>query len=74
MARDHRLHEINNGEFERLVVRICIHWLGEGVQPFTEGRDGGRDGKFHGTAARFPSPNDPLSGHFVLQAGQAHHL
>jgi hypothetical protein len=68
MPRDYRLHEINDREFERLVVRICVHWLGEGVQPFAEGPDGGRDGKFEGTAARFPSPNDPLSGHFVLQA------
>jgi hypothetical protein len=68
MPRDYRLHEINDREFERLVVRICVHWLGEGVQPFTDGPDGGRDGKFHGTAARFPSENNPLSGHFVLQA------
>ena len=68
MPRDYRLHEINNGEFERLVVRICAHWLGEGVQPFAEGRDGGRDGKFHGKANSFPSESEPASGHFVLQA------
>ena len=50
------------------MVRICVHWLGQGVQPFADDKDGGRDGKFHGTVARFPSPKDPLSGHFVLQA------
>jgi hypothetical protein len=68
LPRDYRLHEINDREFERLVVQICVHWLGAGVQPFADGRDGGRDGKFHGTATQFPSPTEPASGHFVLQA------
>jgi hypothetical protein len=68
MPRDYRLHEINDREFERLIVRICVHWLGPGVQPFADGKDGGRDGKFHGKAAKFPSPSEPAMGHFVLQA------
>ena len=66
--RDYRLHELNDDEFEKLVVRICIKWLGQGVTPFAPGKDGGRDGKFHGTAECFPSATSPLSGHFVLQA------
>ncbi|WCK17356.1 hypothetical protein G6L41_026995 (plasmid) [Agrobacterium tumefaciens] len=68
LPRDYRLHELNEDEFERLVVRICVRWLGEGITPFARGRDGGRDGKFHGTANSFPSTASPLSGHFVLQA------
>ncbi|WP_429817286.1 ABC-three component system protein [Ensifer sp. B1-9] len=68
LPRDYRLHELNEDEFEKLVVRICVRWLGEGVTPFARGRDGGRDGKFHGTANAFPSAASPLSGHFVLQA------
>ena len=68
MPRDYRLHEINDREFERLVVQICVHWLGEGVQPFADGKDGGRDGKFYGVANSFPSDADRASGHFVLQA------
>jgi hypothetical protein len=68
MPRDYRLYELTDTEFEGLVVRICVRWLGEGVTPFAPGKDGGRDGKFNGTAVPFPSPNDPLSGHFVLQA------
>ncbi|MEN3930449.1 ABC-three component system protein [Microvirga sp. W0021] len=66
--RDYRLHELNEDEFEKLVVRICVRWLGEGVSPFAKGKDGGRDGKFHGTANSFPSETSPYSGHFVLQA------
>jgi len=67
-VRDDRLHELNDAEFERLIVRICVRWLGEGVTPFAAGRDGGRDGKFYGTANSFPSAAQPLSGYCVLQA------
>lgn len=68
LPRDYRLHELNEDEFEKLVVRICVRWLGEGVSPFAPGRDGGRDGKFFGTANSFPSTAAPLCGHCVLQA------
>lgn len=68
MKRDYRLYELHDDEFERLVVRICVRWLGEGVTPFASGKDGGRDGKFHGTAICFPSTSAPLTGHVVLQA------
>jgi hypothetical protein len=68
MKRDYRLYELYDNEFERLVVRICVRWLGEGVTPFASGKDGGRDGKFHGTAICFPSTSVPLVGHVVLQA------
>ena len=69
--RDYRLHELSEAEFERLVVQICVRWLGEGVTPFAPGKDGGRDGKFQGKANTFPSANDPLIGHCVLQAKHA---
>src|SRR5229473_3308974 len=68
MIRDHRLHELNDDEFERFVVLLCTKWLGPGVLPFARGKDGGRDGKFLGTAQTFPSAVRPYSGHFVLQA------
>jgi hypothetical protein len=68
MRRDYRIYELNDEEFEALVVRICVRWLGPGVTPFAKGPDGGRDGRFHGTASCFPSKSNPLSGHFVLQA------
>jgi hypothetical protein len=68
MRRDYRLYELNEDEFESLVVKICVRWFGPGVTPFAKGRDGGRDGRFHGTAATFPSARAPLKGHCVLQA------
>lgn len=71
MRRDHALYELSDDEFESLVVKICIYWLGEGVTPFAAGRDGGRDGKFHGKANCFPSEGSPLEGHVVLQAKHA---
>lgn len=68
MRRDYRLYELHPDEFERLIVAICIRWLGAGVTPFAPGPDGGRDGKFVGRANCFPSESDPLAGHCVLQA------
>ncbi|BAC52478.1 bll7213 [Bradyrhizobium diazoefficiens USDA 110] len=68
MRRDYRLYELSESEFEELVVKICVKWLGEGVTPFAPGRDGGRDGKFNGKAECFPSTTQPLEGDVVLQA------
>lgn len=68
MKRDFFLYELSDDEFEALVVQIAKHLLGLGVTPFAAGKDGGRDGKFHGTAERFPSTTSPLVGHVVLQA------
>jgi hypothetical protein len=68
VQRDYRLYELTDGQFEWLVVRIGAKMFGEGVISFAAGKDGGRDAKFHGTAAAFPNPTSPLRGHFVLQA------
>jgi len=68
MRRDYRLYELNDEEFEKLVVQISAKWLGEGVIPFAPGKDGGRDGRFKGKANCFPSEAEPLDGHCVLQA------
>src|SRR4051794_5756836 len=68
MRQDYRLYELNDAEFEELVVRICVRWLGAGVTPFAPGKDGGRDGKFQGKAECFPSTASPIEGHVVIQA------
>jgi hypothetical protein len=39
MRRDYRLYELNEDEFESLVVKICARWFGPGVTPFAKGRD-----------------------------------
>lgn len=71
MRRDFRLYELSDDDFEDLCVKISVDWLGEGVTPFAPGPDGGRDGKFTGTANSFPSSSEPLNGKVVLQAKHA---
>jgi hypothetical protein len=64
---DFSLHNLNDHEFERLVGTICSEILGTGVVVFSKGKDGGRDGKFEGTAEKYPSSHDPWSGKFIVQ-------
>lgn len=42
--------------------------LGFGTVSFSPGKDGGRDGRFAGTASHFPSDASPASGKFVIQS------
>lgn len=65
---DYHLNELNDRDFQNLVVHICKDWFGEGVSSFTAGRDGGRDATFTGTANRFPSEQEPVKGQIVIQA------
>ncbi len=64
----YRLYELNDQEFELLVGQICLRILGTGTIVFTPGKDGGRDGRFTGTAERYPSTRSPLKGKFIIQA------
>lgn len=66
--RKYPLHYLNADEFENLVTVICTKILGEGVIPFAQGTDGGRDGRFHGTTNDFPSQTKPWEGKTVIQA------
>ena len=61
-------HDASTGQFEALVVELCVYLLGEGTHGFSTGPDEGRDSRFEGTAARFPSTAKPLDGKFVIQA------
>jgi len=60
--------DLSDSQFEGLVVEACRHLFGEGIQSFAAGRDGGRDGRFQGTAEKFPSSAAPWSGITVIQA------
>ena len=62
------LYEQNEDDFENLVTLICKKILGECVIPFAKGRDGGKDGRFTGTANSFPSESSPWSGKIIIQA------
>lgn len=66
--RNYPLHDLNNDEFESLSILICRKILGEAVAPFAKGKDGGRDGRFHGKANSFPSESQPWEGKIVIQA------
>lgn len=59
---------LSEDDFEKLVVCICQHELGIGIHSFSKGRDGGRDGYFSGMATSYPSPTEPWSGRFIIQA------
>jgi hypothetical protein len=64
----HAIEYLSDGEFEALANRICQEILGTGVISFSPGRDGGRDGKYHGKAEKFPSSTKPWDGKMIIQA------
>lgn len=53
--------------FEGVIWDLFRYLLGEGLEKFAKGKDGGRDARFAGTADRFPSRSSPLSGKIILQ-------
>lgn len=64
----YRLDLVSEDSFESLIIRICEDILGKGVTGFAKGRDGGRDGRFEGTAQSYPSEAGPWKGKFIIQA------
>lgn len=64
---DYRLELKDSSTFEKLIISICQKLLGLGVISFSSGKDGGRDGKFIGTAQNYPSETAPWSGKFIIQ-------
>ncbi len=66
--RRYPLYDLDDKEFENLTTLICRKILGEGVIPFAQGTDGGRDAKFNGKANCFPSESKPWEGKIVIQA------
>lgn len=65
---NYRLELLEDGTFEKLINSICQNLLGMGVISFSEGKDGGRDGKFIGTAQNYPSTKKTWTGKFIIQA------
>ena len=60
--------QMSEDAFEALVIDLCSNLLGIGVHSFTKGPDGGKDGFFTGTAAKYPSVRNPWEGEFIIQA------
>ncbi len=65
---DYRLENMSADDFEKLVNTLCQRILGNAVVDFSKGKDGGRDGRFTGTANEYPSKVKPWSGKFIIQA------
>lgn len=62
------LYNMNCDDFENMIVLICNHILGTSTMPFAKGKDGGKDGKFEGTANCIPSETKPWTGKIIIQA------
>jgi hypothetical protein len=60
--------DLDDTQFERLVVQCARKLFGQGAQAFSSGKDGGRDALFVGTAENFPSKASPWAGTTVIQA------
>jgi hypothetical protein len=65
---EYPLYNLNDKEFAELANMICSHIFGLGIINFSEGKDGGQDGKFTGTANNYPSKSSPWKGKFVIQS------
>ncbi|MEQ9006463.1 MAG: hypothetical protein RLP12_01165 [Ekhidna sp.] len=61
-------HTISDTQFEELVTEFCRELLGESVQGFVTGKDGGRDARFAGRARRWPNESFPWDGAVIIQA------
>jgi hypothetical protein len=59
--------DLSPQQFEELIVHICRKLLGISVVGFSDGADGGRDARFHGTAELHPSKAAPWVGKVVIQ-------
>jgi hypothetical protein len=58
-AMAYPFEDLDDSDFERLVVQCMRKLFVAGVQGFALGRDGGRDARLQGTAERFPSEASP---------------
>lgn len=61
-------HDLSNDQFEKVIVALGQRLFGAGLYGFAEGKDGGKDAKFHGTAECYPSKSSPWEGCTIIQA------
>jgi len=62
------LNDLNDEDFQKLIILICDRILGMGTVNFSKGPDGGQDGRFTGKAQNYPSQTSPWEGRFIIQA------
>lgn len=76
LAKDYPLEELSPRAFEQLSVALGLQILGDGVEVFGSGPDGGREATFTGTVNWSQSDNigdDLWHGYVILQAKQREH-
>jgi hypothetical protein len=64
----YQYHDLSEVQFEDLAIAVCREMLGIGVQGFAQGKDGGRDARFHGKAQEYKSKADLWDGLIIIQA------
>jgi hypothetical protein len=64
----YQYHDLSEAQFEDLAIAVCREILGIGVQGFAQGKDGGRDARFHGKAQEYKSRADLWDGLIIIQA------
>ncbi|SEE52535.1 restriction endonuclease [Pseudomonas kilonensis] len=59
------LHQLGWSDFQQLCIKVATQVLGQTVESFLEGNDGGRDGAFQGEWV--PKTGELLAGRYVIQ-------
>ena len=68
MRTKYQYENLNEIDFENLIIAICQNILGIGCKTFSQGKDEGKDSWFEGKAENFPSCASQWEGVFVIQA------
>ena len=64
---DYHLNGLDHRSFEQIVQAIAKKEIGNGVTPFGDGPDGGREATFNGKM-NYPSATAPWDGYLVIQS------
>ena len=66
LVPNYDLNRLGDAEFERMCQSLLKEVIGSGTVTFGEGRDGGREATFHGTAP-YPSETENWTGDWIFQ-------
>lgn len=64
---DYNLNGLNNRDFEHLTQALSLEAISQGVTPYGDGPDGGREATFKGKM-QYPSEIDAWDGYLVIQS------
>lgn len=61
-----KLNNLNDVQFEKLIKTLLLSIIGNGVTPFSQGKDGAREAIYKGKA-NYPSKSDNWNGNWIFQ-------